>query len=44
MMGNLDKFCKKSGMDVNEKKTEIMVFRKGEMWCYRGEKIEVINE
>lgn len=29
MIGDLDKFCKESGMEVNGKETKIMVFRKG---------------
>ncbi|XP_075150926.1 uncharacterized protein LOC142225034 [Haematobia irritans] len=50
MINNLQTYCLKWGMEVNQAKSEIMVFRKGgrlannEKWSFMGESIRVVNE
>lgn len=50
MIYNLESYCDKWGMEVNQIKSEIMVFRKGgklstnEKWAYKGELIRIVNE
>ena len=48
-LNTIDKFCTNSGMDINLKKTEVIVFRNGgplklsENWYYRGQKVNITN-
>ena len=50
MINNLEKYCDYWGMEVNLKKSEVMVFRNGgrmsaeENWQYKGEEIKIVNE
>lgn len=50
MIKRLEMYCKKWGMEVNQVKSEIMVFRNGgrlaasEKWLYNDEIIRVVNE
>lgn len=49
MLGQLKKFSEESGMEVNEKKTKIMIFKRGgragwDRWKCKGWELEVVNE
>ena len=49
MVDLIGKFCKSVGMEINLKKTKIMVFRNGgivkqtEKWLYQGTEIEIVS-
>lgn len=50
MISNLELYCDNWGMEVNQTKSEIMVFRKGgrvaasEQWMYKGEYLRIVSE
>ena len=50
MLRELDRFTEKNGMEVNTKKTKVMICRKGgrrgkeERWWYKGEELEIVKE
>ena len=50
MVGDLEKFCEKNKMEVNAKKTKIMIFRnggklkKGEKVKFNNEELEIVKE
>lgn len=49
MLKDLERFSEESGLEVNENKTKIMVFRKGgrvgkEKWSYKNKELEVVGE
>lgn len=50
MINNLASYCNMWGMEVNQMKSEVMIFRNGgrlasnEKWNYNGEELRVVNE
>lgn len=49
MIKDLERFSDGSGLEVNEKKTKVMIFRKGgregkKKWKYKNRELKVVKE
>lgn len=49
LLGDVERFSEESGIEVNEQKTKVIIFRKGEKrckesWKYKGKELEVVSE